>query len=102
MFVHADKFGIGKGWAACFGRGHLLKSSSFHYNVYVLGAGWFAEGVTEAVDALIIHEFGHFYSSNHLSEDYYDALCMLGAKLKAAVLKDPEWFRKFQTPSLVE
>jgi len=30
---------------------------------------------------LIIHEFGHYYSGNHLSEEYYDGLCTVGARL---------------------
>ena len=30
---------------------------------------------------LIIHEFGHYYSSDHLSKNYYDGLCKIGAKL---------------------
>lgn len=94
LFVHADKFGGGKRWSACYGRGHV-KQGEFHFNIFVLGYKWFDNGVTEAVDQLIIHEFGHQYESNHLSEEYYDALCMLGARLKAEVLKDPEWFKKF-------
>jgi hypothetical protein len=91
QFVHVDKFAY-KRWAACYGRGHLGGNPTFQYNVFVLGYKWFDKGVTEAVDALMIHEFGHEYESNHLSEEYYDALCMLGAKLKRAVMDDPEWF----------
>ena len=30
---------------------------------------------------LLIHEFGHEYSSDHLSSEYHDALCRIGAKL---------------------
>ena len=28
----------------------------------------------------IIHEIGHYYCSNHLDENYYKALCIIGAK----------------------
>lgn len=94
-FVRCDSF-VGKPWSACYGRGHLLGISSFHYNVFKLGKKWFDNGVTERQDRLIIHEFGHQFESNHLCEEYYDALCDLGAKLKAEALKDPEWFRCFQ------
>jgi hypothetical protein len=56
------------------------------FNVGNLGKKWFANsgavGTTE-LDALLIHEFGHHYESNHLSSDYHRALCRLGAKLKA-------------------
>lgn len=33
-------------------------------------------------DELIIHEFGHQFSGDHLSSDFHDALCLLGAKLR--------------------
>ena len=29
------------------------------------------------MDKLLIHEFGHQYSGDHLSEDYHEALCLL-------------------------
>lgn len=87
-FVHTtNPFG------GCYGRGHLEKGH-FDYNVFRLGKDWFAHGVTEKVDDLIIHEFGHDFESNHLCEGYYSALTMLGAKLKAEVLRDFEWFRQ--------
>jgi len=46
------------------------------------GERWFNEGITEAVDELIIHELGHHYESNHLSSKYHEAICKIGAKLK--------------------
>lgn len=98
-FVHVDKF-PNKRWIACYGRGHLGGTSKFQYNIYTLGYKWFEHGVNADVDALIIHEFGHQYESNHLSEKYYDALCELGAKLKAAVMEDIEWFKRYsKTPA---
>lgn len=97
-FVHCNHFGGGKQWAACYGRGHLLGSSWFDYNIFKLGRKWFDAGVTEDVDQLILHEFGHQFESNHLSEKYYDALTMLGARLKREALKDPQWFRTYAKP----
>lgn len=82
-------------WSACYGRGHLLGKSRFEYNVGVLGQKWFDGGVTEKVDDLILHELGHEFSGNHLSEDYYRGLTKLGARLKVAALRDPDWFRQF-------
>ena len=32
-------------------------------------------------DDLLIHEFAHHYSSNHLEQKYYDALSLIGARL---------------------
>ena len=60
-----------------------------------LGHKWFEQGVTEDVDRLLIHEFGHHFSRDHLSEDYHDALCRLGAKLKRLALEKPEEIRQF-------
>jgi hypothetical protein len=61
--------------AACYG------SARLQFNVRNLGKHWFdLDGNRLAVDDLIIHEFGHEYASNHLSEGYNDALSRLAAK----------------------
>lgn len=54
-------------------------------NCRVLADRWepMAHSDRDALDwlnELIIHEFGHHYSSDHLSESYHDALCKLGAR----------------------
>jgi hypothetical protein len=49
------------------------------FNVANLGERWFDQD-TSKVLPLIIHELGHEYGSNHLSEDYYDGLCKIGTK----------------------
>jgi hypothetical protein len=51
------------------------------FNKFRLGAEWFERGVIEDVVRLIIHEFGHEHSLDHLSSDYHEALCRIGAKL---------------------
>ncbi len=82
--VHTtDKF------AACYG------SERLDFNRFRLGNKWFEQGVTEDVDRLLIHEFGHQYSSDHLSAEYHDALCRLGARLKRLALEKPEALRQF-------
>jgi hypothetical protein len=45
---------------------------------------------------LLIHEFGHQYSADHLSEGYHEALCRLGAGLKKLALEKPEAFDQFK------
>jgi len=51
------------------------------FNVTNLGADWFdLETNRLEIDHLIIHEFGHEYEANHLSEAYNDALTRLAAK----------------------
>jgi hypothetical protein len=83
-------------WRACYGTGWLLGLPEFHYNVGILGKRWFDNGVTEDMDSLILHELGHEYCTNHADKEYYRALTKLGAKLKAAALADPEWFKRFE------
>lgn len=51
------------------------------FNKFRLGADWFEQGITEDVVRLIIHEFGHEYSLDHLCAEYGDALCRIGAKM---------------------
>ena len=53
------------------------------FNKFRLGADWFEHGITEEVVHLLIHEFGHQYSPDHLSAEYHEALCRIGAKLFA-------------------
>jgi hypothetical protein len=83
------------GFSACFGRGHNIDTANFDYNLLDLGSEWFAEGVNARVLDLIIHEFGHYYERNHLSEKYYNALTDLGARATILGLHDPEWFKRF-------
>jgi hypothetical protein len=74
-------------FAACYGPGDL------HFNLFRLGHKWFEQGITEAVDELLLHEFGHQYSGDHLSEEYHEGLCRLGSRLKKLALEKPEAFR---------
>ncbi len=76
-------------FAAAYGSGRL------DFNLLRLGHKWFDQGATEDVDKLLIHEFGHQYSGDHLSEDYHEALCRLGAGMKRLALDKPEELRRF-------
>jgi len=67
-----------------------------HFNVFRLGHAWFDQGITVEVDTLILHEAAHQYSGDHLSEEYHDALCRLGAKLKKLAMEKPGELRRFQ------
>lgn len=74
---------------ACYAAGGDL-----HFNLFRLGHAFFEGGINEEVDKLLIHEFGHQYSGDHLSEEYHEALCGLGAKLKKLAIEKPEAFRQ--------
>lgn len=78
-----------QGFAACFGSD---PSPVMHFNVKRLGKAWFENGTNAKVLELLIHELGHFYSEDHLSKEYHDALCMLGAKCVKLALATPGWF----------
>lgn len=72
---------------------HSDKKAEFVFYIQPLGMKWFdINNNIEGIDQLIIHEFGHQYSSNHLSHDYHEALCKLGAKLKQLAVQRPEFF----------
>lgn len=64
------------------------------YNVARLGHRFFddvviGDRITPAVNALLIHEMAHQIEANHLSDEYYDAICMLAARLFDMMLNDP-------------
>jgi len=44
------------------------------------------------LNQLIIHELGHEYAANHLSAEYHDAICRLGAQLTQLALEHPLCF----------
>ncbi|HEY7331241.1 MAG TPA: hypothetical protein VH592_26645 [Gemmataceae bacterium] len=76
-------------FSACYG------SRRLDLNLFRLGHRWFEQGASENVDSLLIHEFGHEYSGDHLSSDYHEALCKLGAGLKRLALERPEAMKFF-------
>ncbi|MBX9790524.1 MAG: ATP-binding protein [Pirellulales bacterium] len=80
----------GNSFLACYGGAEL------HFNLRHLGRDWFFQGASEAVDRLLIHEFGHQYCGDHLDDAYHDALCRLGAKLKALAMDKPDAIRAFE------
>ena len=39
---------------------------------------------------MVIHEFGHHRADNHYSDEFHEACCELGAKLKQLAMEQPE------------
>lgn len=72
---------------ACYG------DSKLTFNMRRLGKRWFEGPLQKKHLDLLIHEFGHDISGDHLSSQYYRALTMLGAKLALLALDQPELFR---------
>jgi hypothetical protein len=46
------------------------------------GKDWY-DAPEETIDSMLLHEFAHEYSGDHLESLYHDALCDLGAKLRS-------------------
>lgn len=79
--------------SATYGR-ISARHAQFEYNVNRLGKAWFEqEPTSEKVLDLMIHEFGHQYSSDHLSSEYYKALTRLGAQFARLALTNPDAFK---------
>jgi hypothetical protein len=68
--------GQSNGCAAFFGTSELT------FNLRNLGHRWFDEPNQEAVDRLLIHEFSHARAGDHWSDEFYEACCRLGAKMR--------------------
>ena len=67
----------GSGASATFCR--ATNGLSLFYNV--LGKKWFdLENNKEKILSLLIHEFAHYVESDHLSKNFHDACCDIGAK----------------------
>ena len=74
-------------FVAAYGR-----TSGLTLNVFRLGHQWFrtaASGSLDALHELMIHELGHESSGDHLSSEYHDALCRLGARLTRLAVDQP-------------
>lgn len=70
------------------------KGAYLRYNLTTLGGSFFDDFPDNLKDVvmLLIHEFGHEYSGDHLSSEYYRALTELGAKATILALEEPEVF----------
>jgi hypothetical protein len=77
-------------FGAAYGTGRLT------VNVARVGYNWFDQVSSLSMNALLIHEFAHKYSGDHLSSAYHDALCDLGAKLVRLAAGNPDKFRKHE------
>ncbi len=80
-------------FGACYARQGPM-NGSLTFNVGRLGKRWFRQ-INARTDDLLLDEFGHQTSSNHLSVDYYQALRQLGAAMVDLALKEPEFYAKY-------
>lgn len=84
-----DRTSEGERYSACYG-GRVLS-----FNLAVLGRKWFAAWESDRLNekgiALLVHELAHEAVHNHLSDEFHDECCRLGARL-ARVVNDEERF----------
>jgi hypothetical protein len=85
-------------FVACYGPRCGQRQGALDFNVARLGYGWFERppALTWEIESLLIHEFGHHASDNHLSDEYFDGLTEFGAKLSVLKLREPELFAKYR------
>jgi hypothetical protein len=85
----AVQISVDPGWPfrAAYGSGELI------LNLKRLGHRWFSAESLPEVNRLLIHELGHHFSGDHLSAEYHDALCRLGARLAELALAETSLFR---------
>jgi len=71
------------------------KRAHLRYNLARLGSSFFNDFPNNMQDVveLLIHEFGHQYSDDHLSAEYHKALSKLGSKSTLLAVNDPKIFR---------
>jgi hypothetical protein len=50
-------------------------------------------------DELMIHEFAHHRAADHYSEEFHEACCELGAKLKQLAMEQPAKMAEFTKAS---
>lgn len=87
--VHVDILNDPRGYGACFGGNRLS------FNLRRLGKAWFEKDPSDpAVLELIVHELGHYFSEDHLSERYHEALCRLGVRLAHIAVREPALFSR--------
>ena len=75
--------------AASFGPGQ----SDITFNKFRCGNAYFDAGLTDEVFGTVVHELAHDRVTDHLSNDFYKQLELLGAKLTRLALEKPEVFR---------
>jgi hypothetical protein len=85
----------GNNFLACYGKS-LRSGRELTFNIACIPADWFDAPYSVAHDDLLIHEFGHEYSTDHLSADYHDALTKLGAKFVEIAIYKPQIFGRYK------
>jgi hypothetical protein len=65
------------------------ESGTMRFNLPKCPPQWPTNGLDAWTLGVVIHELGHHYSGDHLSEAYYDALTDIGARLAIYAARNP-------------
>ncbi len=87
------RYPLDMGTTACYGR-KSATSGTIDFNVGRLGRRWF-DTIGVKQDELIIHELAHHRAADHYSEEFHEACCELGAKLKQLAMEQAEKMAEF-------
>lgn len=79
-----------------FNATYARDASILTYNLGRLGHKWFDTSNAEDIIRLTIHELGHHYESDHLSEGYFRALEKLGARAVRLALTEPDLYDRLE------
>jgi hypothetical protein len=82
--------------AASYGSSRLI------LNKLRLGSSFFEAGVNEKVIALGLHELAHDRVDNHLSDEFHEECCRLGARLAVAVMQQRIGFNRVGTETAAD
>ncbi len=82
---------------ACYSK-KSATTGTIDFNVGNLGPTWF-DRIGTKQDELVIHELAHHRADNHYSEEFHEACCELGAKLKQLAMDQPEKMAAFTKAS---
>ena len=89
------RYPLEMGVTACYGK-KSATSGTIEFNVGQLGQRWF-DSIGVKQDELMIHELAHHCADNHYSEEFHEACCRLGAKLKRLAMEQPKKMADFTT-----
>jgi hypothetical protein len=81
------------GTAAAYGKREPTQGV-LEFNMQNYGRRWF-DRISEETDGLLIHEFAHHDAAVHYSDEYHEACCRLGARLKRLAMNHPEEIAAF-------
>jgi len=93
--LHGDS-GLKADFIACYGR-RPDNSGGLDFNLTRLGQNWFESFSKESFERqyeLILHEFAHWYSRNHLCKEYHEGLSRIAAKTVRLIVEDKEAFER--------